>query len=50
MLTSEERDVAVERMKVYPQGVPSSAWGFGPFAHTGVAIFNLSDEAIREYG
>ncbi len=32
MLTPDERDVAVERMKVYPKGTPTCAWGWGPMA------------------
>ncbi len=54
-LTLEEKLAFLERVKIYPEGVPAEAWGYGPIAeeiHEDVyrGSTEISPEEVQEYG
>lgn len=58
MLSRSERAVVIERLKTYPAGIPTAAWGYGPFIEDVLGLKNsetkqpgeLPLDVQREYG
>ena len=50
MLTESQKKKFIEVCKVYPQGVKSNAWGYGPMDDTEKHWDQFDEDEKAEYG